>query len=122
MASAFLLMLPLLLAVACDRQRPVDVSWHDGAGGGFRWRELSVPSRGGTGGGFEPLGASATGIAHRNDVDDEHALANRNLLIGSGVAAGDVDEDGLPDLFFAAMERPGALYHNGGGFRFTDVT
>ena len=58
----------------------------------------------------------------RNDVDDEHALANRNLLIGAGAALGDIDGDGLPDVFLASVERPAALYHNDGGFRFTDVT
>src|SRR5207248_6819106 len=42
--------------------------------------------------------------------------------IGAGVALGDVDGDGLPDIFLASEERPAALYHNNGGFRFTDIT
>lgn len=66
--------------------------------------------------------SSATGVTHRNDVRDEDALSNRNLLIGAGVAAGDIDGDGLPDLFLASVEQPAALYHNEGNFRFTDVT
>ena len=96
----------------------MDSAWHQESGS--RWRALAVTATGGAG--FTPLTASSTGLAHRNDVDDEHALANRNLLIGAGVALGDVDGDGLPDAFLASVERPAALYHNEGRFRFTDVT
>ncbi|MBX9928960.1 MAG: VCBS repeat-containing protein [Gemmatimonadaceae bacterium] len=110
----------LLLAAACLTacSPPVDTSWHTEAG--YRWRALDVPRRGREG--FTALDAAATGIEHENRVDDEHALANRNLLIGAGVAIGDVDGDGLPDAFFASVERPAALYRNEGGFRFRDVT
>ncbi|HEY5414799.1 MAG TPA: VCBS repeat-containing protein, partial [Gemmatimonadaceae bacterium] len=105
------------LAVAACRE-PVDVSWHQEVG--YRWRALDVASRGAPG--FAPLAARRSGLSHVNQVDDEHALANRNLLIGAGVALGDVDEDGLPDVFLASVERPAALYHNAGDFRFTDIT
>src|SRR5690348_12013969 len=71
---------------------------------------------------FAEMVGARTGLTHRNDVDDEHALANRNLLIGAGVALGDVDGDGRPDVFLASVERPAALYHNDGDFHFTDVT
>ena len=33
-----------------------------------------------------------------------------------------MDGDGLPDLFFASVEKPAALYRNNGGFSFTDIT
>lgn len=102
--------------LACGE--PVDVSWHQEPG--YRWRQLDVPRRGRDG--FTPLRASRTGITHANTVDDEHALANRHLLIGAGAAAADVDGDGLVDVFLASVEAPPALYRNLGGFRFADVT
>src|SRR6185503_13629408 len=105
-----------LSVAACER--PVDASWH--MEGTYLWRDLRMPRRGASG--FEPVRGTEAGIRHRNDVDDTRALSNRQLLIGSGVAAGDVDGDGLPELFFAAMERAGALYHNDGKFHFRDVT
>ena len=106
------------LAVAACGAPPADTSWHQEAG--YRWQQLSVPQHGHAG--FTLLDASATGLTHRNDVDDEHALANRNLLIGAGAALGDIDGDGRPDVFLASVERPAALYHNDGNFHFTDVT
>jgi hypothetical protein len=103
--------------VACTPA--ADATWHE-EDAGYRWRLLE--SARGSGEGFTPLEAAATGITHVNQVDDEHALANRNLLIGAGTALGDVTGDGRPDLFLASVEAPAALYRNDGGFRFTDVT
>ena len=96
----------------------VDTTPHQEAG--YSWRALDVPRRGRDG--FTPLRAAQTGVTHANAVDDEHALANRNLLIGAGAAAADVDGDGLVDLFVASVESPGVLYRNEGGLRFADVT
>ena len=87
---------------------------------GYRWRALRVVTGGRTH--FDALTSRRTGLTHRNDVSDVHALANRNLLIGAGVAVGDIDGDGLPDVFLCSVERPAALYHNDGDFHFTDVT
>ena len=88
------------------------------AGDGVRWRELHP--RGSTG--FRPLDAASRGIAFRYDVDEEARLRNRVLAEGQGVAIGDVDGDGLPDLFFPGFGGPSALYRNLGGWRFGDVT
>ncbi|MDX1592029.1 MAG: VCBS repeat-containing protein, partial [Balneolaceae bacterium] len=41
---------------------------------------------------------------------------------GGGVGAGDLDNDGLPDLFFISNTGDHKLYRNLGGFRFEDVT
>lgn len=100
------------------RRAPVDTSWH--AAAGYRWRALDVARRGRAG--FTLLHSDRTGLTHANIVDDAHAVLDRNLLIGAGVATGDVDGDGLPDVFLASVERPAALYRNEGGMRFRDVT
>ena len=41
---------------------------------------------------------------------------------GTGVAIGDFDSDGFPDLYFTAYDHGNRLYRNLGGWRFEDVT
>lgn len=107
----------MLALVACSGPA-VDTSWHQEPG--YRWRALDVPRKGQAG--FRMLTASKTGLTHRNDIDETRGLDNRGLLDGAGVALGDVDGDGLPDIVLASEEAPAALYHNDGDFAFTDVT
>ena len=114
---AVFVLLPLAFAVGC-KKTAVDVSWHQELGA--RWRALDIVAGGHAG--FRLLTTSETGLVHRNDINDEHGLANRGLLDGAGVALGDVDGDGRPDIFLASEETPAALYHNDGGMHFTDVT
>jgi enediyne biosynthesis protein E4 len=92
------------------------VAWHDE--GGYRWRALDV-ARGKPG--FTQMGARI-GIRFQNAVSDSALVANRMLGEGAGVALGDVDGDGLVDVFLARTEGPNALYRNRGGWRFEDVT
>ncbi len=92
--------------------------WHEEDG--YRWRELSVPSRGDPG--FTELPPSRTGIRFTNTVTLENALQNRHLAQGGGVAIGDVDGDGLPDVYLTGNEGANALYRNLGDWRFEDIT
>ena len=114
--SRITLLIALSALAACAA--PVDTSWHQEQG--YHWRALNVPRRGHEG--FTPLASNATGLTHANVVDDEHALANRNLIIGAGVAIADIDGDGRPDIFLASVERPSALYRNLGKMKFEEVT
>src|SRR6266496_2326458 len=58
------------------------LNWQTGAG--YRWSDLPVPKDGRAG--FKLLSASETGIRFTNLLSEAHALTNRNLLSGSGVA------------------------------------
>ncbi|HXK08187.1 MAG TPA: CRTAC1 family protein [Vicinamibacteria bacterium] len=55
------------------------------------------------------------------EVTAKAHLEGRNLDFSFGVAAGDFDNDGRPDLF-VANAGPNALYHNEGDGTFTEVS
>src|SRR6266699_2510430 len=105
------------LGGACGPSAPPLV-WHDEAG--YRWRELSVP-RGGRAG-FADLAPSRTGIRFTNTITLDSALWNRHLAQGGGVALGDVDGDGRPDIYLTSNQGSNALYRNLGDWRFEDIT
>nr|MBA4168476.1 VCBS repeat-containing protein [Chitinophagaceae bacterium] len=74
---------------------------------------------------FQFLPSSQTGIYFNNKVveDDVHnVLEYMNIYTGAGVAAGDVNNDGLTDLYFSGNQTSGKLYLNRGNFKFEDVT
>ena len=72
--------------------------------------------------GFTNLPGDRTGIRFKNTVSDSALLGNRILGQGAGVCLGDVDGDGLPDVFLARTEGASALYRNLGDWRFEDIT
>src|SRR5262245_12623118 len=72
--------------------------------------------------GFSQLPPSQTGIAFSNSLSDAAVAKNQILLLGSGVALGDVDADGLCDIYLCQLEGPNALYRNLGNWKFEDVT
>ena len=72
--------------------------------------------------GFSEMSFAQTGLQFSNTLDDQAVLKNQNLMLGSGVAAGDFDGDGWCDLYFAAINGRNALYRNLGGWQFENVT
>ncbi|MDR8390083.1 FG-GAP-like repeat-containing protein [Aliifodinibius sp. S!AR15-10] len=85
-----------------------------------RWAEVDPGYFGETG--FESLSPSETNINFENQITDQQIAENRHYLNGSGVAAGDVDGDGLTDLYFTGLNTPNKLYKNMGGMQFEDIT
>ena len=89
-------------------------------GPGIRWTDLSVPGGGKTG--FTLLSQEQTGIGFKNSLRDELSTRNQLLDIGSGVATGDFDNDGLCDIYFCRLDGSNVLYKNLGNWKFEDVT
>ena len=74
---------------------------------------------------FERLDASQTGIHFNNFVDeDEENNVNTymNIYTGGGVAAGDINNDGLTDLFFSGNMVSSRLFLNKDNLHFEDIT
>lgn len=74
---------------------------------------------------FETMEAPALGIDFENTVvetDSLNILDYLYLYNGGGLAMGDVDGDGLLDLYFAANQGNNKLYLNKGDLQFEDVT
>ena len=89
-------------------------------GDGFRYRELSVQGRSRTG--FTEVDSRRSGIVAVNAVSQEAIIANRHMMHGSGIAIGDVTEDGLPDVYVARLSAPDILYRNLGDWRFENIS
>lgn len=74
---------------------------------------------------FEALPASYTGVDFRNDIKNTEAFnifSYRNFYNGGGVAIGDINNDGLPDIYLTGNLGPNRLYLNKGNFQFEEVT
>lgn len=74
---------------------------------------------------FTEMPSSITHIDFRNNIhedEDYNILTYEYLYNGAGVAVGDLNGDGLPDIYFTGNMTPNKLYLNKGGFNFEDVT
>lgn len=61
-------------------------------------------------------------INHVQDTKDFNVLTYRNFYNGGGVAVGDIDNDGLADVFFTANMGSNKLYKNKGDWNFEDIS
>jgi hypothetical protein len=67
----------------------------------------------------------STGIDFINkvkDTKDFNVLTYRNFYNGGGVAIGDINNDGLADVFFTANMGSNKLYKNKGNWQFEDIS
>lgn len=66
-----------------------------------------------------------SGINFSNDVNDgkkDNSFLFRNFYNGGGVALGDINNDGLPDVFLTSNMGANKLYLNKGNFKFEDIS
>jgi hypothetical protein len=74
---------------------------------------------------FTALDPGKTGVNFNNTLFEGEQLNVLNYIYfynGGGVAAGDINNDGLIDLFFTGNMVRNRLYLNKGDFRFEDIT
>lgn len=74
---------------------------------------------------FTQIDAASSGIDFVNQLDynkDFNIYTYRNFYNGGGIAVGDINQDGLMDIYFTANMQPNKLYLNKGNFQFEDVT
>ena len=71
--------------------------------------------------GFSLLSAKAAGVGFTNRLARAR-MVNANLLNGAGVAAGDVDGDGLCDLYLCSLDGDNGLFKNLGDWQFKNIT
>src|SRR5213594_3894480 len=74
---------------------------------------------------FTLLTPDRTGVTFANTIttnDSVNVQSDPYVYNGAGVAVGDIDNDGLPDLFFTGNMVSSRLYLNKGNMRFEDIT
>ncbi|MBI2537906.1 MAG: VCBS repeat-containing protein, partial [Gemmatimonadetes bacterium] len=74
---------------------------------------------------FKRLTPDQTGVTFANTIttnDSVNVQSDFFVYNGGGVAIGDIDNDGWPDLFFTGNMVSSRLYLNKGSMRFEDIT
>lgn len=74
---------------------------------------------------FSEMDSDDTGIKFRNLVVDDESLNGSQYIYfynGAGVAIGDINNDGLLDIFFTGNMVKNRLFLNKGNFKFEDIT
>lgn len=75
--------------------------------------------------GFELLKPDQTGIVFSNmlnETEEENIFTYEYLYNGSGAAIGDINNDGLPDVYLTSNQGISKLFLNKGNFSFEDIS
>ncbi|WP_192085244.1 VCBS repeat-containing protein [Algoriphagus sp. Y33] len=74
---------------------------------------------------FERISGKKSGVTFKNQLKEDtynNILRYEYFYNGGGVAVGDLDNDGLEDIFFTGNMVPNRVYKNLGNFKFEDKT
>lgn len=74
---------------------------------------------------FTVMPESSTAVTFRNDIIETQTMflyIYEYLYVGAGVSVGDINNDGLPDIYFTSTLGSNKLYLNQGNFKFKDIT
>ena len=74
---------------------------------------------------FQLVAPSASGVTFSNTIKEDYThniLSFEYLYNGGGVTVGDINNDGLPDLYFSGTLVSNKLYLNKGNLKFEDIT
>ncbi|MFY0687408.1 MAG: VCBS repeat-containing protein [Cyclobacteriaceae bacterium] len=74
---------------------------------------------------FEKIGVDQSGISFNNQIIENDTLNYYTfpyMYMGGGVAVGDINNDGLSDIFFTGNATENRLYLNKGNLKFEDIS
>lgn len=74
---------------------------------------------------FKRVASSHSGVTFQNNIDENHTTffdVFAYVYNGAGVGIGDINNDGLSDIYFTGNEVPNKLYLNEGNLKFRDIT
>ena len=114
----FLLSLLCAIVLSCSDE----VGWNNQEPINFRDLTFDEELYGTGQDGFSEIFSTYSGVNASNDISEKEILENQHLMHGSGVALGDVNGDGLVDIYIPRIKEDNVLYINKGEWQFEDFT
>lgn len=102
--KVFLVLISIVLIGSCQQKEEID------------WDQEKL---------FTLLTPNETGITFQNTLTEDEKnnhIINDMIISGAGVAVGDINNDGLPDLYFTGNQVQDRLYLNQGNLQFKEIT
>ena len=106
-------------AIICNALMPNQAKSNQQQAEAVQWQEIPNPEI--LPPGFTRLPSKDPGVQFINSLDQTKSLMNQVFLNGSGVALGDVNGDGLCDIYLCGLDTPNHLYLNQGEWKFREV-